>query len=82
VLSRIPGIAVVAGAKNADGVVGTGFQLSTTLGRGSTATRDTMTIIVDTTTGDYLGLHEVSPDLDPIDAVSVGVADKIGVAGH
>jgi hypothetical protein len=82
VLSRIPGITVVAGAKNADGVAGTGFQLSTTLGRGSIATRDTMTIIVDTTTGAYLGLHEVSPDLDYIDAVSVGVADKIGVAGH
>jgi hypothetical protein len=68
--------------RNAAGQSGTGFQLSTTYGQGADTSPDTETVIVNLATGAYLGYHQVTTGSDYLDAVSVGVADAVGVAGH
>ena len=82
VLSRIPGIAVVHGDKNYSGVAGTGFRLSTVLGHGPKPYRDTQTIIVDLSSGAYLGDKDVEAGEHYSSAVTTGVADRIGHRGH
>ncbi|WP_375485024.1 CU044_5270 family protein [uncultured Jatrophihabitans sp.] len=82
VLGRIPGIQVLDGVQNYSGVAGTGFRLSTTLGHGPDALRSTATIIVDLASGTFLGDQQVSDGNTYSSAVTTGVADRIGVAGH
>ena len=82
VLSRIPGITVLDGTQNYSGVTGTGFRLSTTFGHGPDSVPNTSTIIVDLNTGTYLGDREVIPGRQFSSAVTVGVANHLGVPGH
>ena len=82
VLSHIPGIQVIDGAKNFAGVAGTGFRLTTTIGHGSAGAPNTSTIIVDLASGAYLGTQNDLPGLHRSSAVTVEVADHIGEPGH
>ena len=82
VLSRIPGITVLDGAQNYSGVTGTGFRLSTTFGHGPDSVPDTSTIIVDLSTGTYLGDRTLIQGRPFSTAVTVGVADHIGEPGN
>ena len=82
VLSRIPGIHVLDGAKNFAGAAGTGFRLRTTLGQGANSSPDIAMIIINLASGAYLGTHYDAPGLHQASAVTVGVADRIGEAGQ
>jgi hypothetical protein len=73
VLGRVPGIVVVPDLVTANGLSGTGFQVTYRAGQGADSSEYTDTVVIDLGTGTYLG--EGGEVLR-----TVGIADQLGVA--